>query len=186
MASRLPIVIGIGGSMGSGKSGILRYLQQLNFNCFDADLCVHELYENKRKSRIISELKHQIPQSYNSTNHTIDRKELSKAISLDPPLLKVVESIVHPEIQNQRYQFLDKNSRELMVFCEEPLLFEKYIHYKPFIHHTINCFCDEETRENRVLKREGMTKSKFDFISSNQLSNKEKMILCDYSIKVLF
>jgi dephospho-CoA kinase len=101
-------VIGVTGTIGSGKSTVLRWLADLGARTVDADALVRRLYESD------GELQAQLraafgPQVVAGTG--VDRDALRRALDR-PGALAELERIVHPAVQRARDALLDAARRE--------------------------------------------------------------------------
>jgi dephospho-CoA kinase len=118
-------VIGITGSIASGKTSLLEYIQKQNYPVFSADLSVKELYNNP----IIAQQIHNLFPDFK----TLDKMLLAKAIYFDIHKRKELEKILHPMVAKDIENFIRQNKDEKLLFMEIPLLFEggweKYCDY---------------------------------------------------------
>lgn len=173
-----PIVVGLTGSIGMGKSTITKQLRRLGFPVFDADEAVHDLYSPG------GEAVEPIRQHYPSAviEGSVNRKALMEVILKDSSALKVVESIVHPLVFSKRQEFYHRsvNSGSLMIFYDIPLLFENK--QEDTVDYVIVVSADPDTQRNRVMNRPGMTEEKFQSILSKQVSDEVKRKRADYVI----
>lgn len=110
-------VIAITGSMGSGKSKVLSYLEK-DWPVFSCDASNAKLLEPGQKG-------HQalIGLGLAKEGEPIDKKEMAKALFSDTALKKKVEGILHPLIMEDMENWKASLDSPLL-FCEVPLLFE--------------------------------------------------------------
>jgi dephospho-CoA kinase len=91
-------VIGVTGTIGAGKSTVLRWLEALGARAADADAVVHRLYEadgglqERLRRRFGPEV---------VAGGRVDRPALSRALSA-PGALADLEAIVHPAVGRER------------------------------------------------------------------------------------
>lgn len=112
-------VIGITGSMGSGKSQVSKIVKK-QYPTLDCDkvnaklLYINHPGYNELKKRNLIVL---------DCDGNIDKMALSLSMFENPEIKKEVEDILHPLIFEEMHQWIDKQTSPL-VFIEMPLLFE--------------------------------------------------------------
>lgn len=112
-------VIGITGSMGSGKSEISRYLSQ-NYPVLDCDQVNAQLLEKGNAG--YEELKKRKLVDFDADGN-INKKSMAAFMFSSDQNRKLVESILHPLIFEQMHQWI-KKQKSPVVFIEMPILFE--------------------------------------------------------------
>ncbi len=113
------LLIGLTGSIGSGKSTVARYLRELGVTVLDAD-------EYAREGALVlqKEICHQFPEV--CLEGVIDRKKLSEHVFSDAAARARLEGILHPYVRSRleaEVEHLTKSGVDLIVL-EIPLLFE--------------------------------------------------------------
>ncbi len=115
--------IALTGNLGSGKSTVGRFLQEVGFCVFDADRIIRSFYEEK--GEVYKEVVEAFGDRVLDKEGNIDRKKLAQIVFSDPQSLKLLESITHSEL----YRRLDEEFRRLpqksLVVVEASLLIEK-------------------------------------------------------------
>lgn len=164
------IKIAITGNIGSGKSTITKIVRKLGYKVFDSDQEVENAMTKK-------DLINQISKEFNLKvpglikENRIDKVKLGDFVFANPKELKKLEKIVHPKIWQSKEKFFETNHKELIVFLDIPLLFEKKLQSDfDFI---IRTYVSPKVQKERVLKRKNMTKVKFNQIIKNQTVNTE-------------
>lgn len=174
--TRRPYILGLTGSIGSGKSTAAAMFADAGIPVWDADAVVHELYA--RDEALIAEIAALAPGSV--VDAAVDRQRLKDLIRADPALLQRIETAVHPRVRQHRSDFLAKQTGPLVVL-DMPLLFEV----------GADAICDgvlvvttpPEEQRRRVLERGGMTSETLDMILSKQLPLAEKAERADFVIE---
>lgn len=149
--------IAITGSIGSGKSAVLKYLRELGFICFSCDEENARLLRDNPK--IIAKIIKQFPEV--NKNGIIDKQQLANLVFQDGNNLKKLTKIMHPAIKTEMFSFLDKNK---VSFVEVPLLFESQ--WDQYFDCIISVVIDEELRNERLAKRDiaiELTKKRLQF-----------------------
>jgi dephospho-CoA kinase len=105
-------VIGLTGSIGSGKSTVLRMLEQLGAKAIDADALVHEVM--RKDTPVWQAIVDSFGQDLLTDQGEIDRKKLGSLVFDDHEALERLEKIVHPAV--------DERFREIIQHIEEPVI----------------------------------------------------------------
>lgn len=169
-------VLGLTGSIATGKSTALKIFAQHGAPIYSADAAVHELYEGAA----IAPVEAKFPGV--TVNGVIDRQKLGQILVQDPKRIKVLEDIVHPLVHDKMQEFLaktEKSDAELAVL-EIPLLFETGRAY-PIDAIAVTACSDAEQR-HRALARPGMTVEKLETILARQLPQADKKERADFVI----
>jgi dephospho-CoA kinase len=112
-----PIIIGLTGNIGSGKSTVAAFLREMGYPVLDADLLSERARELKK-----AELKALFPEAF--LGEELDRRRLAQLVFSDPQKLRALEELIHPEVRRLLEEELSRLEAPL-VFVEIPLLFEK-------------------------------------------------------------
>jgi dephospho-CoA kinase len=162
-------VIGLTGSIASGKSEVARILRAKGFGVFDADAEVHRIYADGSGAQALSNL---APTAI-AGNH-VDRDVLSQAIAADPALLARIEARIHPLVREARQLFLDQQRKAgaSLSLLDIPLLFETGQDRE--VDATLVIVTTPELQESRALQRPGMTREKLAMIRARQMPDNEK------------
>ena len=139
------IKIGLTGSIGMGKSETAKIFQELGFPVYDADSSVHKLYGKDQKGA--AAVKKFFPAAL-SSDGSVDRKILSDTVVGDKNKLKILESIIHPLLVEDRELFFEKNKSLKAVVLDIPLLFETGGQIN--VDYTVVVFTSYEIQKKRV------------------------------------
>jgi dephospho-CoA kinase len=115
-------ILGLTGSIAMGKSTTSMMLKRMSIPVYDADKCVHDLFERGGgATKKIGEL---FPTAV--IDGVVDRRLLGGLVFGKPEQLKLLESIVHPLVRAKRHQFLllHRRRKSKKVVLDIPLLFE--------------------------------------------------------------
>lgn len=149
-----PFVIGITGTIGSGKSAVGDILEDIGVPVIDSDKVVHDLFATNKtlKDRLVNEFG---PTIVSESGLGIDRKALGRIVFSDPKAREQLEDIVHPLTIEACLRELAKYSGEKIVAILVPLLFEAAPHlgYDAIWAVTTS----EETLLSRLIARDNMT-----------------------------
>jgi dephospho-CoA kinase len=170
------IVLGLTGSIGTGKSTTAAMFRDLGVPMHDADATVHDLY----RTDAVAPVAEQFPEALR--DGVIDRKALSAILAQSPEQFGALEAIIHPLVRAREKAFLDSERKRgsSLVLLDIPLLFETGGEVR--VDKVAVVTCDAQTQRQRVLARPGMTEEKFQLILSRQMPDAEKRQRADFII----
>jgi dephospho-CoA kinase len=176
MSDRPPLVIGLTGSIGMGKSTVAQMLRDEGVPVFDADAEVHHLQGPD------GALLPAIETAFPGTTHAsgVDRVALGAQVFGDDAALARLEAIVHPAVAERRAAFLAANQDAAVIVFDIPLLFEKG--GVAAVDQVIVVSAPAPVQRARVLARPGMTAEKFSEILARQLPDAEKRARANHVI----
>ena len=171
-----PFILGLTGSIGMGKSAVAAMLRELGVPVFDADAAVHEL--QGPNGACLAPIEQAFPGTTGPDG--VDRQKLGSAVFGDPAKLRLLESIVHPEVAEMRRAFFAGNTEAPLIVFDIPLLFEKAGQ------HGLNAVAVVSApaimQRERVLSRPGMTVEKFEKVLALQVPDADKRARADFVI----
>ena len=167
MADR-PLLIGLTGSIGMGKTETAKMFAKLGIPVYDSDAAVHRLYEPGGAA--VAPIAEAFPGTVQDGR--VDRTALSKAVGGDEAAFKRLEAIVHPLVAAEQRKFMDQVRDAQMVVQDIPLLFETGGHTR--MDAVVVVSAPAGLQRERVLARAGMTPEKLDHILSRQMPDAEK------------
>ncbi len=171
------IIIGITGSVGTGKSETSNFFKKKKIPVFDSDLEVSLLYKNKE---VLSIIKKNFPKAFKK--NSLIKEELAKIVFKNKKKLKLLENIIYKYLRNRRFYWIRNQyrKRSRIVVFDVPLLYEKdnIKKYDKIIVTT----CSEKIQKKRVLKRQGWDETRFLLTKEKQLEDREKKKFADIVI----
>ena len=173
-----PVIIGLTGSIGMGKTTTAAMFKGFGCPVFDADAAVHSLYA--KGGEAVSLIQAVFPDAIK--NEAVDRHVLGQHMRKDPLQLSVLESFIHPMVANARAQFLkdaESAGAEIVVF-DIPLLFETG--GDALVDKIVVVTAPSSVQRERVMARDGMTEDLFAMVLSRQLPDAEKRDRADYTV----
>ena len=120
---KIMLTVLVTGSIGSGKSSVITYLKSKKYPVFQADQSAKKLL--KPGSPCYSGLKKLFPDShFLFSNGEFDKKKLAFQIFTFPEKKKMMEALIHPQVQKSFKQFVadQKMKKQRVVFYEAPLI----------------------------------------------------------------
>ncbi|PKB14006.1 dephospho-CoA kinase [Novosphingobium kunmingense] len=171
-----PFILGLTGSIGMGKSAVAAMFRGLGVPVFDADAAVHEL--QGPGGACVAPIERAFPGTTGPQG--VDRQKLGAAVFGNPQALRLLESIVHPEVAEMRRAFLADNAEAALIVFDIPLLYEKTGQHGLDAVAVVSA--PTKVQRARVLARPGMTEEKFQQILKLQVPDAEKRARADHVI----
>lgn len=163
-----PVILGLTGSIGMGKSTVAAMFAEAGVPVFDADAEVHRL--QGPGGALVPAIEAAFPGSTGPDG--VKRAELGSHVFADPAALARLEAIVHPAVQAARAEFLAAHADAPLVVFDIPLLFEKNLLHEVDKVAVVSAPADVQAA--RVLARPGMTGDKLADIRARQMPDAEK------------
>ena len=171
-----PLIVGLTGSIGMGKSTVAAMLERAGVPVFDADKEVRAM--QSPGGELVDAIEREFPGSTGAEGVLRDR--LGQQVFADPQALARLEGIVHPAVAEKRGAFLIEHAGQDMGVFDIPLLFEKG--GSQAVDAVVVVSAPPEVQRQRVLARPGMTPEKFAHILSIQVPDIEKRERADHVI----
>ena len=165
-------IIGVTGSIASGKTTFAKLFSQRKFPIFSADEEVKNLYKTRS---VINEIKRKLKIN---TTKTL-KKKIGESIKKDIKSLRVIENIIHPKVRNKMKKFINDHKKKYIIILEIPLLFEsKLNNYFDVI------FFVHSSKKKRMLRyvKKGGNKKLFSILDRKQIKPSLKIKLSDYVV----
>ena len=172
------IIVGLTGSVASGKSTVAGWMRELGIAVHDSDAVVHSLLASNGQA--VMETISTFGPDIGAPDGSIDRKKLGRHVFANPADRKKLESILHPLVRDHRDQFLRDQQRlgTQIVVLDVPLLFETggdgLCDYVIVVH------ASADTIRSRALSRPGMTAGKLLGILASQMPDSQKCQRADF------
>lgn len=164
-----PLLIGITGGIGSGKSTVCRVFNCLGVPVYDADSRARWLMNNN--DVLIQKIKSEFGEASYKDN-SLDRTYLAQLVFSDPEKLKKLNSLSHPAVAIDFENWVAKHTDAPYLIKEAALLIESGA-YKQ-LDELILVSAPTEIRIKRVLKRDPQrSESQIKEIIEKQLSETE-------------
>ena len=171
-----PLILGLTGSIGMGKSAVAKMFEEMAVPVFDADAAVHRL--QGPDGALLPAIEAEFPGTTGPAG--VDRARLGAAVFGDPERLRALEAIVHPAVAALRSAFLAEHDDQPLVVFDIPLLFEKG--GAAAVDAVVVVSAPADVQRTRVLARPGMSAEKFAQILALQVPDAEKRARADYVI----
>lgn len=164
-------VLGITGSIATGKSTVTNYLKEHGYVVVDSDKLAYDALT------IDDECINLAKQCFNLGDGPIDRKALGKIIFNDKQAKENLEGIIHPYVIRKIKEAINANLDKKVIFLDIPLLFESNLEY--LCDQIIVVYLNQEEEVKRLMKRDNFDENYARLIISNQMSIEEKKSRAD-------
>ena len=171
------MIVGLTGGIGSGKSTAVKIFKELGIDSIDADdVAKNILDSNKNARKLFIE---EFGDKYILKNHKINRDLLREDIFNDKSKIKKLESIIHPIVREEIFEFIQK-SESIYTIIDVPLIFETKS--EDFYNKIVVVDCDTNTQILRASQRDNQTEESILKIIGNQATREQRFSIADYVI----
>jgi len=171
-----PLIVGLTGSIGMGKSTVAQMFRDEGVPVFDADAEVHRL--QGPGGTVVAAIEARFPGTTGASG--VDRGKLAAVVLGDDAAMKALEAIVHPAVGAERAAFLTAHADAPLIVFDVPLLFETG--GDAHVDKVVVVSAAPEVQRARTLQRAGMTAAKLDAILARQTPDAEKRARADVVI----
>ena len=169
---KLALVIGITGSIATGKSTVSKMIKELGYTVVDADIAARVVVEPGEEAyqKIVEHFGKEILLA----NGEIDRKKLGDLVFQNEEKRLLLNSIVHPAVRKKMNdeKELAIFRGEKVVFLDIPLLYESNLTY--MVDKVLVVYVDQTTQLERLMNRNHLTKEEALARITSQLSIEQK------------
>ncbi len=168
----MTLVIGLTGSIGTGKSTVSKMFKELNIAVIDADLIAKEVVEVNKPAYL--EIVKEFGEKVLYENKELNRKALGNIVFNDEKSRKKLNSIVHPAIRQEmlkQKEALMKQKPKAIVM-DIPLIYESGL--ENYVDKILVVYVTEETQLKRLMERDESTKEEALSRMNSQISIEEK------------
>jgi dephospho-CoA kinase len=165
--------VGLTGGIGSGKSTVAKIFEVIGIPVYYADAAAKHLMNTDEG------LKTSLKQYFGENIYRegkLDRAALAAIVFHDKQKLEVLNSFIHPATIDHADHWI-KQQKSPYIIKEAALLFESGSHKQ--LDHIIGVFSPQQTRLERVMKRDNVTAEQVMQRLEKQMDEEAKMKLCD-------
>ena len=173
-------VVGLTGQSGSGKTTVSDIFRENGFEVINADLISRKVMEKG------SECLKEVSESFENVlfdDGTLNRKKLAEYIFSDKDKKELLNSITYPYITREvlhNIEEMSQNNKNL-ILLDAPTLFESRA--DDFCELVISVISDTESRIERIIERDGISRELAEKRLASQYDNKFYIDNSDYIIK---
>lgn len=172
-----PKIIGLTGGIGSGKSTVAAYIEELGYPVYYSDIRAKEIVNED--SYLKERIRELLGTDAYDENGLYNRKYVSEKVFSNDELLKKLNETIHPAVRYDFEHWVQEQASSL-IFKETALLFELKLNRE--CTKSVLVTADDHLRMKRVMDRDGKTYRQIEAIMKNQMSEKDKCRLADYII----
>jgi len=173
-------IVGLTGSIGTGKTTVSRLIEQNGYNVIDCDEVARYIVLPGKPA--LNQLVKAFGSDILLPNGELNRPKLGDIVFKDPSKRKILNSITHKHIfiELAKRIFHHFWSGTSILFLDAPLLFESGLHRISSC--IVVVFCNPEAQLQRVMKRDGFDSEEAQRRIDSQMSLKEKCERADFTI----
>ncbi|GGF18274.1 dephospho-CoA kinase [Flavobacterium limi] len=169
-------IIGLTGGIGSGKTTIANYFQEMGVPVYIAD---DEAKKIMQSQSIVEEIK-TIFGEVVFENEVLNRAKLAEIVFKDSNKLNQLNAIIHPAVKKDFELWFQKNKNYNYIIYEAAILFESGRYKDCDIIITVTA--PEEVRIERVIKRDETTREKVLDRMKMQWKDEERVLKSNFVI----
>ncbi|OIP83830.1 MAG: dephospho-CoA kinase [Porphyromonadaceae bacterium CG2_30_38_12] len=170
-------IIGITGGIGGGKSTLSTVLSNAGYAIYNTDKEARRLQNEDQNIRL------QIVEKFGKeayTNNILNRSFIASLVFSNSELLKKMNAIVHPAVQEDFRKWRGLHETEKCIFLECAILIEG--NFRHYVDKIVLITASEATRIARVKKRDNLTVEQIKARMKNQRKDVDLIPFADYVI----
>ncbi|MGA8004717.1 MAG: dephospho-CoA kinase [Burkholderiales bacterium] len=171
----MPLVIGLTGGIGSGKSAAAAEFARLGATVVDTDAIAHEL--TCAGGAAISAVRRLFGDAYVDASGAMDRRKMRELVFADPVAKQRLEALLHPLIREESQRRIAAATGPYVVHVV-PLLIESP-DYRRRVDRVLVIDCPDELRLARVQARSGLAEDEVRRIFATQATTAKRRAAAD-------
>lgn len=175
----MPFAVGLTGGIGSGKSTVAELFAELGAGVVDTDEIAHALTGPGQAA--VGEIARRFGPQYVTAAGALDRARMRKLAFKDARAKKDLESILHPLIRREAEHRVARSTAPYVIVVV-PLLFESGA-YETLVRRVLVVDSDQETRIERVRRRNSLPREEILAIIASQVGQAEHLRRADDLIR---
>lgn len=172
------MILGLTGSLGSGKSLVADCLRDLGATVIDADVIAREA--TAPGSPALDDIRKEFGPGVFAPDGCLDRAALARLVFADATRLAALEAILHPRVRAREEELIAENRHKPLIVLDIPLLFETGA--EEMCDAVLCVTVDDEVRRARLVRDRGMSDEQIRQRLSRQLPQEEKARRADYVV----
>jgi len=170
-----PLLIGVTGNIGSGKSSFCKFLEELGLMVFYADPIARQVLE---QAEVLNSLIRRWGPEVAERGLPVSQR-IAEQVFGKPEELAFLNTLVHPGTLRRMRDLVDQSSSPVLVF-EVPLLFEAGL--QDCFDYLVLISASAALRTERLKKRDNESSEQINRRLSSQMPDSDKAPLCDLLI----
>lgn len=177
---RKPVLVGLTGGIGSGKSAVATLLAAHGARIIDADKVAREVVSGG--SAGLREIVDAFGAEVVGLDGELDRARLAEIVFADPKARQRLNAIVHPLVAERIEELLAGDSTDGVVVYDVPLLVEESVQDRHEFDLILVVEAAEEIRIQRLVRDRGMTEAQIRARIAAQASDEQRREVADVVI----
>lgn len=172
-----PLIIGITGGIGSGKTTLAENLRLEGFDVYDSDL------EARRLQNEHPQIRKELIELFGKEIYSeqgLNRSLVAKIVFEKQELLLKLNRVVHPVVETDFKSWIAHHLSGEFLFMESAILFESK--FNKLVDKVVLMTASEQLRIERVMKRDHISIEQVKARMSNQFPDEVKIPLADIVI----
>lgn len=166
-------IIGLTGSIATGKSTVSKLFSQDGYPVIDADQLIRNIYSQEDTISFIQSLKAQVVE-----NNIINFKLLRSLFFNNKDLKEKIEMYLYAKLPSAFLNEINNLNQPNFIIYDVPLLFEKEL--EKMLDLTITVYCPSSKQLDRLMKRDNIDEKLANTIINHQLSIEIKAKKADF------
>jgi dephospho-CoA kinase len=175
----MPFAVGLTGGIGSGKTTVAELFAELGAGVVDTDEIARALTGPGQAA--VREIARRFGPQYVMADGALDRARMRKLAFGDARAKKDLESILHPLIRREAERRIVHSTAPYVILVV-PLLFEAGA-YQTLVRRVLVVDSDQETRIERVRRRNNLPREEILAIMASQVGQAERLRRADDLIR---
>lgn len=172
-----PRIIGLTGGIGSGKSTVAKFIEEMGFPVYYSDIRAKQIVNEDDSLK--QKIKSLLGENAYDENGYYDRKYVASQVFENDELLEKLNLIIHPAVKIDFENWVNRQYSEI-VFKETALLFELGLDKNCF--KSVLVTAEDNLRIKRVMDRDKKTYREVEGVMNKQMPEKDKCWLADFII----
>ena len=171
----MPLVIGLTGGIGSGKTAVAEEFARLGATVVDTDEIAHEL--TSAGGAAIAGVRELFGDEYVDSRGAMDRRKMRERVFADPGARQRLEALLHPLIREESQRRIAEAKGPYVVHVV-PLLVES-ADYRKRVDRVVVVDCPEDVQVARVRERSGLAEEEIRRIIAAQATRATRQAVAD-------
>lgn len=171
----MPLIIGLTGGIGCGKSCATKFFAAQGTSIIDTDEIAHELTLSEGKA--INVIKETFGSEFISKNGSLDRSKMRKLVFSDEASRQKLETILHPLIYHEVIRRVSLATSAYIIIVI-PLLLETAV-FQKLVHRILVIDCTEQSQISRTVARSNLSEQEVRAIMTTQIPREERLKQAD-------
>ena len=170
-------IIGLTGGIGSGKTTVAEFIEELGFPVYYSDVRAKEIVNDNENLK--NDIRKLLGENAYDESGRYNRKYVADLVFNNEELLKQLNGLIHPAVKVDFENWVASQKTEF-VFKETALLFE--LNLNESCYKSVLVTADDNIRIKRVMDRDQKTYREIEAIIDKQMPEKDKIKRADFVI----